>query len=88
MSNALITREPVINKQYKITANRLIMHAASVAQAVESLQSLDTSPELERAHVHAVHRAMTLLMAFHERLPGFFGDLAEKRREEAGRFSL
>ena len=40
MSNAMITREPVINKQYKITANRLIMHAASVAQAVESLQSL------------------------------------------------
>lgn len=32
---------------------------------LESLQSPDTSPELERAHVHAVHRAMTLLMAFH-----------------------
>ncbi|MDD3328770.1 MAG: HDOD domain-containing protein [Zoogloea sp.] len=41
MSNAvLITREPVINKQYKITANRLIVHAATVAQAVEGLQGL------------------------------------------------
>lgn len=29
MSNTvLITREPVINKQHKITANRLIVHAA------------------------------------------------------------
>ena len=29
MSNAvLITREPVINKQHTITANRLIIHAA------------------------------------------------------------
>ena len=41
MSNAvLITREPVINKQYKITANRLIVHAATVARAVEGLQGL------------------------------------------------
>ncbi|MBS0348541.1 MAG: HDOD domain-containing protein [Proteobacteria bacterium] len=41
MSNAaLITREPVINKQYKITANRLVVHAASVAQAVEVLDGL------------------------------------------------
>ena len=41
MSNAaLITREPVINKQHKITANRLIVHAASVSQAVEALDGL------------------------------------------------
>lgn len=41
MSNAvLITREPVINKQHKITANRLIVHATSVAQAVETLSGL------------------------------------------------
>ncbi len=41
MSNAvLITREPVINKQHKITANRLIVHATSVAQAVETLSEL------------------------------------------------
>ncbi len=41
MSNAvLITREPVINKQHKITANRLIVHAASVGQAAEALNSL------------------------------------------------
>ena len=50
MSNAvLITREPVINKQHKITANRLIVHAASVAKAVEALDGLadvwpDTHP--------------------------------------------
>ncbi|NTV96800.1 MAG: HDOD domain-containing protein [Thiobacillus sp.] len=42
MSNTvLITREPVINKQHKITANRLIVHAASVAAAVQALSSLD-----------------------------------------------
>ena len=41
MSNVvLITREPVINKQHKITANRLVIHAASVAQAVEALNGL------------------------------------------------
>lgn len=41
MSNAvLITREPVINKQYKITANRLIVHAASVGKAVDALTGL------------------------------------------------
>ena len=41
MSNAvLITREPVINKQHKITANRLIIHAASVAKAVAALDGL------------------------------------------------
>ena len=41
MSNTvLITREPVINKQHKITANRLIVHAAAVPQAVETLDGL------------------------------------------------
>jgi hypothetical protein len=41
MSNTvLITREPVINKQHKITANRLIVHAANVAAAVQALDSL------------------------------------------------
>jgi len=41
MSNTvLITREPVINKQHKITANRLIVHAASVAAAVQALDGL------------------------------------------------
>jgi len=41
MSNTvLITREPVINKQHKITANRLIVHAPSVPQAVEALDGL------------------------------------------------
>ncbi len=41
MSNSvLITREPVINKQHKITANRLVVHAASVAQAVDALTGL------------------------------------------------
>ena len=37
---ALITREPVINKQHKITANRLVVHASSVAEVVETLDSL------------------------------------------------
>ncbi|MDD3353419.1 HDOD domain-containing protein [Zoogloea sp.] len=36
----LITREPVINKQFKITANRLIIHAGSVASAVDTLNGL------------------------------------------------
>lgn len=41
MSNTvLITREPVINKQHKITANRLIVHAATVAAAVQALDGL------------------------------------------------
>jgi EAL and modified HD-GYP domain-containing signal transduction protein len=41
MSNTvLITREPVINKQHKITANRLIVHAAAVAAAVQALDGL------------------------------------------------
>ncbi len=41
MSNTvLITREPVINKQHKITANRLIVHATTVADAVQALDGL------------------------------------------------
>ena len=61
MSNALITREPVINKQYKITANRLIMHAASVAQAVESLQSLaDVWPSTHPVHLFLNMRAIAI----------------------------
>ena len=41
MSNAvLITREPVINKQYKITANRLVVHAKSVGEVVQTLDGV------------------------------------------------
>jgi EAL and modified HD-GYP domain-containing signal transduction protein len=36
----LITREPVVNKQRAITANRLFVHAASIADAVEALNGL------------------------------------------------
>lgn len=41
MSNGvLITREPVVNQQRAITANRLIVHAATVPEAVEALEQL------------------------------------------------
>lgn len=41
MSQAvLITREPVVNKQRSITANRLVVHAPSVPIAVATLNSL------------------------------------------------
>ncbi|MGC3963232.1 MAG: HDOD domain-containing protein [Rhodocyclaceae bacterium] len=36
----LITREPVVNKQRAITANRLIVHATNVAEAAVALNSL------------------------------------------------
>jgi len=41
MSNGvLITREPVVNQQRMITANRLIVHAATVPTAVTALEQL------------------------------------------------
>ena len=41
MSQAvLITREPVVNKQRSITANRLVVHAPSVPIAVSTLNAL------------------------------------------------
>lgn len=39
-ADVLITREPVINKQRAITANRLIVHAPNVPAAVEALNTL------------------------------------------------
>ncbi|QSI77505.1 MULTISPECIES: EAL and HDOD domain-containing protein [Niveibacterium] len=44
MSQAvLITREPVVNKQRAITANRLVVHAPSVPVAVAALNALSAS---------------------------------------------
>lgn len=37
----LLTREPVVNRNRAITANRLIAHAASVAEVVEGLQKFE-----------------------------------------------
>lgn len=39
-STVLLTREPVINRNLAITANRLVVHAASVTEAVQTLNSL------------------------------------------------
>ncbi|MEC5399418.1 EAL and HDOD domain-containing protein [Uliginosibacterium sp. H1] len=39
-ADVLITREPVVNKQRAITANRLIVHAPSIPVAVEALHEL------------------------------------------------
>lgn len=39
-NGVLITREPVVNQQRAITANRLIVHAGSVPEAVQSLEKL------------------------------------------------
>ena len=39
-STVLITREPIINRNQAITANRLVVHATNVADAVETLDSL------------------------------------------------
>ena len=36
----LLTREPVVNRNRAITANRIVAHAASVAEVVEGLSSL------------------------------------------------
>lgn len=41
--DVLITREPVVNKQRAITANRLFVHAPSVAAAVDELNQLKDS---------------------------------------------
>ncbi|MDB5813375.1 MAG: putative regulator protein [Rhodocyclales bacterium] len=38
-AGVLITREPVVNKQRAITANRLVFHAPNVAAAAEALNS-------------------------------------------------
>ncbi len=53
---ALITREPVINQHRRITANRLIVHADSVEQAVSSLDGLaDVWPEQHMVSVSLHH---------------------------------
>lgn len=39
-STVLITREPIINRNQAITANRIVVHATNVADAVETLDSL------------------------------------------------
>lgn len=47
-TGALITREPVVNQQRAITANRLIVHAPNIATALQTL-------EAQRAHWPTVH---------------------------------
>ena len=47
-TGVLITREPIVNQQRAITANRIIVHAANVQQAVQALEAL-------RLHWPAVH---------------------------------
>lgn len=55
MSNGvLITREPVVNQQRAITANRLIVHAGSVPEAVQALDNL-------RAHWPKTHTVFVSL---------------------------
>jgi hypothetical protein len=39
-TGVLITREPIVNQQRAITANRIIVHAANVPQAVQALEAL------------------------------------------------
>lgn len=39
-SGVLITREPIVNKQRAITANRLIVHAPNIAAATDALANL------------------------------------------------
>ena len=39
-TGVLITREPVVNQQRAITANRVIVHAATVPEAVAALEAL------------------------------------------------
>ncbi|MDO6386035.1 EAL and HDOD domain-containing protein [Uliginosibacterium sp. 31-12] len=47
-TGVLITREPIVNQQRAITANRIIVHAANITQAVQALEAL-------RPHWPAVH---------------------------------
>jgi hypothetical protein len=47
-SGVLITREPIVNQQRAITANRIIVHAANVQQATQALEAL-------RPHWPTVH---------------------------------
>ncbi|MEN3112782.1 EAL and HDOD domain-containing protein [Uliginosibacterium paludis] len=47
-SSVLITREPVVNQQRAITANRIIVHAANIQQAIQALENL-------RPHWPTVH---------------------------------
>jgi len=52
MNSALIRRQPVVNRQKAITASRLIVHAASTAEAAAALQALaDTWPSTRSVFV-------------------------------------